>query len=387
MKQSSKKVLLVGNPSTEDVFVPNFARHLISQRPGYDVDIVYFYGTKELPVFYRELDISVFTPFKGEKAWFESLPKIRVFIRKWYAKRLLKGMGFYDVCHIHGVDPFLSLVAEELMTHCRNLIATVYGSEFYRSTPVLKRLQRRIYDRASAITLANTATFSEFNQFYQCNYQGKLANLRYGLAPLDYLNALSGVTAEQCKIQMGIDPDYLVVTCGSNGNRNQQHFEIIKSICNELSHVSRKILFLFPMTYNYTYEYRDYVIKTLRSSSLNYRVVTDFLSENEVAYIRKCTDIFINLQTTDQLSGAMQEHLYENNIVITGSWLPYQLLEDRGIALNKIDSVGEVGAVLTKIINRFECYKEQTGNARAIIGEMSSWQNCMNNWLKLYECV
>lgn len=387
MGHSAKKVLLVGNPNTEDVFVPNFAKHLLSQRPQYQVDIAYFYGVNDLPAFYKDLHISVFSPFHGKQAWFENLPKIRVFLRKWYAKRLLRLLDPYDICHIHGVDPFLSLIAEQLMTRSNKIVATVYGSEFYRSTPVLKRLQRRIYDLASAITLANPSTLAEFDHFYQGDYSAKLANLRYGLAPLDNLNALSGVSADQCKVAMGIDPSYLVVTCGSNGSVNQQHLEMIQSISDKIPQLSRKTLFLFPMTYNYTREYRDKVLDLLRSSRLEYRTYADFLTEGDVARIRKGTDIFINLQTTDQLSGAMQEHLYENNVVITGSWLPYKPLEEKGITLNKIDSVSEIGAALVEIVAQLESHKGQARQARDVIGEMSSWQNCMTSWIDLYESI
>jgi len=45
----------------------------------------------------------------------------------------------------------------------------------------------------------------------------------------------------------------------------------------------------------------------------------------------------------DRIIVTVQEYLYAENIVITGDWLPYDTLDERGVFMLKVSSVEEVG--------------------------------------------
>jgi hypothetical protein len=47
----------------------------------------------------------------------------------------------------------------------------------------------------------------------------------------------------------------------------------------------------------------------------------------------------------------MQEFLYANNIIITGSWLPYEVFDNEGIQYVKIDDISELYLELKKVID------------------------------------
>ena len=58
------------------------------------------------------------------------------------------------------------------------------------------------------------------------------------------------------------------------------------------------------------------------------------------------------------LSGSMLEHLSARNIVITGSWLPYDCLDQWGIFLRRIDRLELISNELYDVLNNFVVYKE-----------------------------
>jgi len=93
----------------------------------------------------------------------------------------------------------------------------------------------------------------------------------------------------------------------------------------------------------------------------------------------------VYLPTSDQLSGSMQECLYAGNIVITGDWLPYRILEEQGIFMLKISSVDEVGEKLIYSLNHLKKLKESCKGNSQIIWNMSSWDKNINDWIQMYQ--
>jgi hypothetical protein len=92
----------------------------------------------------------------------------------------------------------------------------------------------------------------------------------------------------------------------------------------------------------------------------------------------------IQLQTSDQFSGSMQEHLYTRNVVITGSWLPYKTMKDFGVNFIEIDKVSELANSLAKVIANYNEYYSNTDNNPEAILKLSSWQYNIQDWLALY---
>ena len=70
----------------------------------------------------------------------------------------------------------------------------------------------------------------------------------------------------------------------------------------------------------------------------------------------------------------MQEHLYAENIVITGDWLPYNTLDERGVFMLKVSSVDEVGEKLVYALNNLEQLKKKCERNSQIIWKLSSWE-------------
>jgi glycosyltransferase involved in cell wall biosynthesis len=263
------------------------------------------------------------------------------------------------------------------------VIFSVWGSDFYRAKSINLWLKKRILKDADIITFANEQTRDDFVKVIPTNAVFKIC--RFGLLPLDYLENLNS-TKQQSRYFLNLPENKIIITIGYNLNPNQQHLKIIKEIKKLRNKDYYNDLFLLvPLTYpadkhNYTPE----LVKKLESAGLQFHTIGNYLSEIENAHLRNCSDIMIQLQTSDQLSGAMQEYLCTENLVITGSWLPYKILLEKGVNMILINSISELSIILDKTISNFESLKKSAYKNIEIIMELSSWKKNTQAWIDLY---
>lgn len=290
----------------------------------------------------------------------------------------------YDLCHVHFVDKQSALLSRVLNQQCRRIVCSVWGSDFYRSPQRITRLQERLYGISDVITFTNKKSLIEFDSYYSKKYSNKLRICRFGLAPLEVLRKLE-LNKMECRKHLGLPEDSLMVTVGYNNSPGQQHFEILESIEKRKREIPENLFFILPMTYGGTEEYRNTVRKQLEQHGYGYKIFDKFMPDVEIAMLRRASDLMIQAQTTDQFSGSMQEHLYTENVVITGDWLPYGTLDEKGVFTLKVSSVEEVGEKLVYALNNLDSLKEKCKKNPEIIWELSSWEKNIQSWIDMYE--
>ncbi len=313
------------------------------------------------------------------------IPKIRGLLRLRNLANQIKKLGNYDVCHIHYLSEDYGYLYKQIRNHCKKLIISIWGSDFYRTNWRGKKIQYNIIKNADRVTFTTKQTLEEFSKYFKKIDKNKLKIKSFGLVILGILRNIEHISKKVCKKSFNISADTLVVTCGNNASQGNEHIKIIKSIEIVKHKLPDNIFFLFPFTYGCVRKYFLKVKGLLDKSNLNYRILTDFLSDYEVAQLRKASDIMINLQISDQLSGSMQESLYTGNIVITGDWLPYKILEEKGIFMLKVSSVGEVGEKLLYLVNNIRNLKESCKGNSQIIWNLSSCDKNINDWIQMYK--
>jgi hypothetical protein len=126
---------------------------------------------------------------------------------------------------------------------------------------------------------------------------------------------------------------------------------------------------------------------SLQESGFNFNILEKWLTNNELAEIRVFTDILLQLQITDQFSGAMQESLYAGNILITGSWLPYGFLKKEGVYFETISKFEELPLLLEKIVSKLPEYKNKANLNSEKAWEFGSWESNLVYWNNLYEQI
>ncbi len=308
-------------------------------------------------------------------------------ILKWLKAFFLLLLADADVINLHYVDAKSSLILYFLSFFTKKkIILNFYGSDFYRKNDSYKLKLEKTINKAYRIIFTNGVTKDEFDSFFNYKYSNKLFVIRFGLKNLEVIKEMMGsYEKSQLKEQIGISPEKIVVTCGYGSIQEHQHEKIIEQLDKLDGNIRNKCLFLFPMTYGTGKELRiKKVNNTLSKSNLEYKILDQYLEGKDLGSVRLCTDIMINLQTTDQLSGSMQEHIYAGNYIIAGGWLPYDIFIELGInSMFRIASFAELNKKLIDLILKIEEEHYQNGNEinQEIIWKLSSWEANINKWI------
>lgn len=290
----------------------------------------------------------------------------------------------YDIIHIHFLTPFYGDIVQLIRNRCRKLVITIWGSDFYRTTNEQKKNQRSLINLANTITFANKVTMEQFIQYFGAKVEEKLSINLFGLTSLEYIKKLSSVDVNIIKEEFNIPKDTIIVTCGYNANPAHNHLQIINSITAYEGRLPQNIFLLFPMTYGGDLNYINAVRESLANSNFSFKIFDKFLKTEDVAKLIRISDILIQVQTTDVLSATMQEHLYNGNIVITGKWLPYMPLKERGVYFREVSEVSEVGKELLEILKQKDSLKQKCSINKKLIWELSSWSNTIEKWNEIY---
>lgn len=313
-----------------------------------------------------------------------ALNNIHVYNKFDELKEMINNLGFYDVIHIHFLTPIYGDLADMIRKKCKRLIITIWGSDFYRASEEQKLIQKHIIAKSDVITFDNEVTMEEFiKEFKVDNIKTELT--RFGLTALEYIDSIRTVNVNKIKEELDIPKDTVVVTCGYNANPAHNHLEIIKTLNDVKDKLPKNIYFIFPMTYGREEAYVTTVKNTIAETGLNYKILEEFMNFDEVAKATRISDIMIQVQTTDTWSASMQEHMYNGNIIVTGSWFPYQPLKDAGLYFLEVSAVKEVGNKLLEALDNFEEMKEKCKGNKEIVWNLSSWSNNIKSWIKIYE--
>jgi hypothetical protein len=239
-------------------------------------------------------------------------------------------------------------------------------------------MQRKMVRDAQIITASNEITLREFSSFFNVPEEKKLL-CRFGLSVLDEIEKVTEQDTLTFRKKHAGNAKRLIIACGYNANPNQNLESIIKQI-HSVKEQLRALILFFQLPGSASKHYTDQVIQQLQEAHIPFKVFTEIFSDRDLAIYRKSCDIFIQVQNTDQLSGAMQEFLFAGTNVITGAWLPYKVLDDLSVDYTKVNRLDEIGTTLTSTIDR-EIDKKHN---KAVIQELSAWKNTIDNWRNLY---
>ena len=175
---------------------------------------------------------------------------------------------------------------------------------------------------------------------------------------------------------------------GHNGFRQHQHLKMIEAVGKMESDVLDRCFFVIPKTYGVSSgEYKNEVKDAISQLTDKYVILEKFLNVDQMAEITMMTDIMIHIQTSDQLSSTMMAHLYNGNVVLAGSWLPYDDIKKAGIRIFDIDSVYELTEKLKDAVKRLDEYKSLCTRNRDAVYCFSSWEACVDSWMDMYDTV
>lgn len=380
---TKKRILLVGDGNHQ--FITNYTYWLKKEaKNNFVVDILSYNPLKEenkkyYDAIFRKSDdnilYQVISKIKG----------VRRYYRFYLYKKLISKLPEYDIIHFHfiGADSYY-LVKYFRKNRTSKIILSIWGSDMYRVNWVDAKGFVETCKDADVLTFTNQKSIDYFKTKYNWG-ENNLKLCRFGLAPLENLKSLTQ-SREECKRFLDWNTKKRAITIGYNMAPAQQHFEILRQFENEgIKRMADSIQLILPITYGGTQEYKNQLVQRLTQLPYEYKIYDTFLTDEQVAYLRKASDIMIQLQLTDQFSGSMLEHLFTCNVVITGSWLPYDTIKEHGAWFIEIDKLDELINVIQEIIKNFETIELKTKKNPPIIAKLGSWDKNIQDWLNLYE--
>lgn len=299
------------------------------------------------------------------------------------SKIALRDMEESDIINIHYLSTVIPWFWKDIRKKSRKVVISIWGSDFYQTTRKALKKYRKIFNECDALTFTNERTREEFVGYYKdLDISNKTYVIRFGLRVLDILKKQK-FSQQDCRNFFGLPVNKIITVIGYSSRSNHRHEEIITYINKLDKTVLEKMFFVLPMTYG-DFSYREKIKKVLLGTNLSYKILEDFMTYEEMARFVVASDIMINLQTTDQFSGSMQEHMYAGNVVITGDWLPYDILWSKGAFALRISEFSQLTETLVYAVRNLDELKNKSKQVNAFIYDLSSWSVNIQKWIGLY---
>lgn len=316
------------------------------------------------------------------RKWINKIPKARKVVYIKNLKREFKKIyQNYDIIHFHYMFEIYNELNCYLNDYKGKIVATVWGSDFYRKSKKSSIRMLEFYKNVSLFTFANPAMREDFLNYYKTidvNY----AEIRFGLSILGYNQITNNNFIKSA--YFNFPNNKIKVFVGTNASKYQQHLKILEEIKKFPKNIKNKLFLVFPLTYGLINEYEADIKNILSDIGIPYMIIKEFLADDNLIELRESCDILLQLQTTDALSGAMQEHLYFGSIVITGNWLPYKIFDDNGLYYHKINQIDQLLPKFKEVVISLKDEKERIKINKSIIKEISSWDANIDKWAKCY---
>ena len=312
------------------------------------------------------------------------IPKVRgLFIGRYRHGVLLNLAGRYDIIDIHFFSSYYDKLIVQLREQGKRIKITIWGSDFYRADSKRIEEMREIFKLVNSIQLETEQVAEDLLDVFS-EFKGKIAIANFGNVQLGIIDALLENNGKSTlRKKLGIPRDSIVISCGTNGSEGHQHSEIIRHIDRLPAKIKEKLFLLFPMNYGGDREYISLIESKLKSLGLPYMLLEGFLPKEEFSKYVVLGDIVLSIQKSDSLSSAILEYLYANAILISGEWLPYQVLRNRGIEYMTV-SMETITETIAYAVENIELIHKQFENNRNSVSEFSSWNKAIPRWVDIY---
>lgn len=367
------RILFIGNSNS--FLLINLAKRLKQLDSSIEIDIL---SEAEVP---SALSLTIFNKIyyiTEDSKW----RKRRLFKFFWLSlkyKKLIKSVpSDYDAVHILYLSSIYRTFWSAIKTKAPKRIITIFGSEFYRANKQIRSLQRKMVSEADIISATNPLTLRDFSsEFKVPTVKQRLC--RFGLSVLDEIDLVTEEEIRSFKEGQDVVKYERIIVCGYNASPNQNLEFIIEALNRKKDILQNSVLF-FQLPGAERSEYCQAIIRRLKQTGFPYRVFSKYFTDHELAVYRKSADIMIQVQNHDQFSGAMTEHIYAGNKVITGSWLPYEVMDKAGIEYYKVD---EIAGIADKLLGVFTSSVDKEHNKK-IIRSLCGWDENIEGWKSLY---
>jgi hypothetical protein len=315
------------------------------------------------------------------------LPKLRFFQYIWGLRKLARDLPHYDIAHINYHHYYYAFFTTIIRKKATKLYITFLGSDFNEIKWYKHFGNKKSIALADHIFAENPSFLSLISKKYDLSSAKK----KTGILIFFHESFMSFEKYTTTKNKQFSKHEWSkfnkIITCGYNGATFTRHNEIIRVLL-EIKEKLADYLIIFPMTYgDETSLNRNKVKSLLLNSGLNNRLLENYLPVEKMISLSMASDIFIHIQSRDQMCASMLEHFVAGTVVITGKWLPYESLEKLDIYFIRIDKVEDLKDTLLEVMDNLDIYLERSKKNRGIILDLMSWEKNKWSWYEAYNLI
>lgn len=297
--------------------------------------------------------------------------------------KLLAMHKCFDIVNIHFCLYYMSYYLRHLRKMGNKIIISPWGSDVLRLDSKVKlTMLGRVYRRADMITVGPQGPIGKIALQQFGVEESKLCAMGWGSETIDYINAnIEGVSKADAKKELGLDDKY-VITCGYNAFQEQRHETILDAIGKIKEVLPRNMILLFPVTYGVSNLHKKdaYVqsIKT-KAASLNLNAVfyEEYLSVRDTFILRRASDMFIHVQTTDAGNSTIMEYCICGSKIIHGNWMHYKWLDYQPMFYFPVDDLNNLSSV---ILNAYHSELPEIPKEVISVIRARGWKEKMVQW-------
>lgn len=284
---------------------------------------------------------------------------LRVFVTKHkqirFFSKFCKNRRF-DIVNIHFANRYMSFVYKYLRAMSDNIVVSPWGSDILRRPKENLEQLSYLYKKADYVTIpANSNIGKVITQQFSVDSSKLIGTGIWGSDLVDYaIQNGDVISQDDSKKRFGLFGQY-VITCGYNKQEAQQHKAIIKAIERVRNQLPNNLTLLFPMNYagwTASEKYGEELREECKNRNLHAVFVTEYLSIEDLYKLRKATDMFIHVQTSDAGARSVYEYILCNKKIVHGSWLKYEELEAfKPLFYFPVDKLENLGDVIVQAYN------------------------------------
>lgn len=297
-----------------------------------------------------------------------------------------KNFENYDTFHFHFMQ-YSYLRELFLVPKNKKIVCTFWGSDLLRTNDILNfYFVKKALNKATIITCQS----EELKEIIMAKFgRNLLDKIQISIFPVsekiyDFmdLNYTNKIAIDHFKLNYSYSNDKINVLIGHNGSPFNNHLKIINSLQNirNKNKIHLIVNLNYAITENEKKSYKITLTEALNKSGCSYVILEKFFVDEELAISRLASDIFIHTPVSDALSGTMLELLYASNIVITGSWLPYNTFKTADFSYFEINNFMELSEKFDAIIDHIESEKERISKNKLLVRDAFISEKIIQKW-------
>lgn len=329
--------------------------------------------------YYNEAGVKII-PFAPVNKWIMILPKVRAIIIAQHQRKSCSRHAPFDVVINMFVSPELLSQAALYKQEGSKVYAYFCGSDIIRSSKINSLRLKLGLKHCSGVICASSNVHEAYLHKIGYKINTPVETIRFGMSSFDFINAQL-FRGDKCdyKSIWNIDPKKLTICIGYNASEAQNHLAVLRQFQYLSKTTLSKITVLLQMTYGGNEEYIANVESAVSGLGCDFKLFRLYLNMPQIAQLRLLTDVFINAQVTDGLSGSVLEALYAGSILLNASWLHYNEYNEWGISYKTFLGFEQIPQLLAEAMD--DTSKNDI-NREILKGQMT-WQQCRDAWARL----